>query len=471
MSGFKIVYTALRFFRPGVRSGCRWLFRSCFSPRFLSLFRAGSHAVSVHEALATVASVDKVDKAAKAAKLANTAIAAAVIFAFPALVHAQGAAPVDESDNFISLETEVNGVETTFDLDVRVWFNYSVQAWQDSNRDKYGNLAFNQFQLIPQSSWGDWSAMAEIRIWREFMTVRQAWIQYEWDDNAIQFGQIQVPWGKPDFSSDSFWFSLGWYATIGDNYGYGLKYTKDNDRFRVDLAYTAADAVGFLDETATFHSRLTRRDEQQNEGFSTGAVRAFYKFHHDEDNRTEFGVTGRAGLMDNAITGETGSQYLAAVSLLGFYEGGWETLLQATRYEFRPENPDFVDVDGILTPVDDRIVRVSQFNNFRDIAAKANLYNVNVTKTIPVNNGMLDKVVAYVNYSHIQKDVDEFPDSQLITPGVRFHMGPLRLWFDFIVGKNATFLNDSFENSGLAAGANRPDRWEFRPNLQIQWFF
>jgi hypothetical protein len=48
-------------------------------------------------------------------------------------------------------------------------------------------------------------------------------------------------------------------------------------------------------------------------------------------------------------------------------------------------------------------------------------------------------------------------------------MGPFWIWIDFILGKNAWYLNDSEENSGFGAGGT--DKWEQRFNMNFEWYF
>jgi hypothetical protein len=395
-----------------------------------------------------------------------------------ALVASHGAAgvaaqgePVEEHYHFLHLEKkdpdpEVKEPRATFDLYGALWFNYSMQLWQDSNVDKYGNFEFSQFHLTPKASWQDFSALFELRILNGFLLIRQAWLEYAWKDNTFQLGQVHVPWGRAPFSSESWWFSLGWYTTFEEDYSYGFKYTKDNDRYRLDVAYVVRDIFGLLEPTSRWSADVTPEAEQQNREFSRLAVRGFYKIRHRDELLTELGISGQVGLLNNAATNDNGYRWAAALTYTGNYDG-WEPLIQVTRYEFRPQNP--ADIDGV--PVDSRVVRIAQLGDFRDLAAKAFLFNFNLAKTFPMNRKILEALVPYVNYSWALKDEGAFADSHLITPGLQIRMGPIWVWFDMLIGRNATFLNDSLAQSGVGPGAIRPGRFEYRPNVQFQWYF
>ncbi|MGB8224574.1 MAG: hypothetical protein WCF10_18415 [Polyangiales bacterium] len=356
--------------------------------------------------------------------------------------------------------------EATFNLYGAIWFNYSMQLWQPTTVDKYANFEFSQLHIAFDASWHGFSMMTEVRIFSSLLLIRQAWLQYAWKDNAIQVGQIHVPWGRETFSSESWWFSLGWYTTFGEDYSYGLKYIKDNENYRLDVAYIIRDNFGLLDPTSRWSADLTPDGEQQNREFSSLAARGIYKLHHREDLLTELALSGQVGLLNNAATNANGYRWAVAATYSGNY-GGWAPLVQVTRYEFRPNNPALID--GVA--VDDRVVRLSQLGAFRDLAAKAFLFNFNLAKTIEFNRKILKALVPYLNYSWLLKDEDAFADSQLITPGLQIRMGPVWVWFDMIMGKNATFLNDTLAQSGVGSGAVRSYRFEYRPNLQMQYFF
>jgi hypothetical protein len=277
---------------------------------------------------------------------------------------------------------------------------------------------------------------------------------------------LNVPWGRHLFSSSSWWFTLGWYATVEDDYDYGMRYIKDTDRYRIDVGYYFRDQIGFGDPAARWDSDLTPLGEQQNREVSSAAVRGVYKLPHRAGLRSEFGAVVQAGLLPNVATGDMGYRWLAQLMYNGNYKG-WQPVIQATRHEFRPNNP--AEIDGV--PVDGRVVRISQFAGYRDVAAKYWLCNFNLAKEIPFDRKYFNALVPYVEYSMFLKDVDEFPDSHLITVGMQIHLGPVWLWLDILTGKNATYLNDSLANSALATGGNRPDRWENQTNLQIQYYF
>jgi hypothetical protein len=51
-----------------------------------------------------------------------------------------------------------------------------------------------------------------------------------------------------------------------------------------------------------------------------------------------------------------------------------------------------------------------------------------------------------------------------------FEGGPLWVWADIINGRNAWYLDDSTQFSGLGMGAEDDD-WKTRVNINLEWYF
>ena len=363
-------------------------------------------------------------------------------------------------------EEQADDDTLSLDLYGMVMFGYSIRPWRNTPGQRYGNLVFNQFRLSFDAKWRGFTAFYEMRFWDFMILVRQAWLQYAWGENQIRLGLIQRPWGRDPFSSESWWFALDWYVGLGDDYDLGMRYRRDTKHYLLDLAYMVADADGFLDPTHRWGADLTPIGEQQNTQFSTLAGRAILKLQHGDDAKTDVGVFGSVGLIENGVTGDLGYRWYAGATYTGNYDG-WIPLLQFTRQEFHANNP--AEVDGVV--VDDRVVRISQFAVVRDMAAKGWMFNVNLAKQIDLDGKWVQALVPYINYSSLIKDVDEFKDTHLFTPGLQIRMYSLWIWFDFVIARNVTFMNDSASASGIGAGAIRPDRYEIRPNVQAIFYF
>jgi len=219
------------------------------------------------------------------------------------------------------------------------------------------------------------------------------------------------------------------------------------------------------------HTRLVRVGDQQNEEANQFNGRfAYFLGEGSKDCLTswgsrpdcslsQLGVSGEYGEIDNVEIEEIGDRWAAAVHYKARY-GDWNPEFQLTRYQFSPENPPGVD---------DRLLLFGNLESTRLIAAEGTLLNVNLRHFWEPDGTWLKRYNAYINYSHLFKEEDEFKDSQIVNPGMLLDMGPFWMWIDVLFGKNAWYLNDSPENSGFGAGGT--DEWEGRFNVNFEWYF
>ena len=59
----------------------------------------------------------------------------------------------------------------------------------------------------------------QYRLYGYTRTIHHAWFGYRWDDgNQVELGVTQVPFGLLPFATHSFWFGLGYYVGVEDDY-------------------------------------------------------------------------------------------------------------------------------------------------------------------------------------------------------------------------------------------------------------
>jgi hypothetical protein len=359
--------------------------------------------------------------------------------------------------NRFRFETE----ETTFSFGGAIWINYSNQAWKSPDQGKKRGLNFDNLRLAFDGRYGDHMLFsAQFRIYSYTEALHHAWFGYRWNDtDEIHLGITQVPFGLQPFHSHSFWFGLGYYVGMEDDYDAGVKWRRDAGAWDYNLAFFINEEYNDATNLDRYSVDIVRVGDQQNEEKNQFNARVAYTFGKGTSSSSEFGLSGEWGQLDNLITTRTGDRWQAAAHYNGRY-GGWNPEFQIARYEYEPENPDGVDY---------RLVLMGNLGSTRLVAAKGTLINLNVRKFWDVSWGPFRKFNAYVNYSHLFKDEDSFKDSQLFDPGCVFQAGPIWIWVDFLFGKNAWYLNDSPEMSGMGPGGT--DDWEYRFNVNFEWYF
>ena len=351
--------------------------------------------------------------------------------------------------------------ETTFDFSGAIWINYANQKWKSRDEGRKRDFRFDNLRLAVDGTHGDDLLFsAQYRLYAYTRTIHHAWIGYRPDDeNQIEVGITQVPFGLLPFATHSFWFGLGYYAGMEDDYDAGIKWHREADAWDMHLAYFVNEEVGDATDLDRYSVDVVREGDQQNQEQNQGNLRLAHTFGKGTDRSSEFGVSAEYGELDNLTTKDAGYHWQAAAHYLGRY-GDWNPEFQIARYEYHPENP---------AGVDDSLVLMGNLTSTRLVAAEGTLMNANLRRFWDVKWGPFRKFNAYINYSHLFKDESNFDDSQLINPGCVLQAGPFWIWVDLLVGKNAWYLNDSPENSGMGPGGT--DDWETRFNVNFEWYF
>jgi len=303
---------------------------------------------------------------------------------------------------------------------------------------------------------------SQIRFFTYQTLIQHMWMGFERPrGHSLKFGVTQVPFGTLPGSTNSFWYSLNYYIGLEDDRDGGIKYQFARNGWDVHLAYFINAEYNDATALNRFAPDLIRSGDQQNEERNQGNIRLARTFETPGGNSTEVGLSGEIGQIRNRTTGENGTRWKAAFHYVGNY-GNWEPKFQFSRYVYDPANP--AEVDG-------RLVQVGFFESSRLIAARANSLNASLKRDFDVNWWLFEKLDLYFDYSRVFKDEDAFADSELINPGAVLQAGPFYYWLDFMWGRNAWFFNDSPENSGPGVGAINPERYEYRMNVSLEWFF
>jgi len=351
--------------------------------------------------------------------------------------------------------------ETKFTFGGALWINYAYQDWKTKNLGRKQGLNFDNLRLSMDGTYGEHLLFsAQYRIYSYTRAIHHGWIGYKFGEgNQVEMGITQVPFGILPFANHSFWFGLGYYIGMEDDYDTGIKWKLDKKSWNLHLAFFFNEEYNDATNLNRYSADLARVEDQQNEEFSQVNLRFAYIFGQGTSASTEFGLSGEYGLIDNLSVDDDGYRWKAAFHYVGWY-GDWNPEFQIARYEFNPKNP---------AGIDDRLVLIGNLTATRLIAAKGNVINANLRRFWDVNWGVFHRFRVYYNYSTILKDESSFKTSEIHDLGCVLQAGPFWIWIDNIFGKNAMYLNDTPDNSGLGAGGT--DKWEYRYNMNFEWYF
>jgi hypothetical protein len=281
------------------------------------------------------------------------------------------------------------------------------------------------------------------------------------EHNELRYGITQSPFGAMPSISSSFWYSLNYYHGIEGDHDAGLYYAFKKRGFDVQFAYFRNEEYNDPSATNRWAPDLVIHEDQQNFERNQFNLRLAYTFGYDTDYSSEFGLSGEIGKIKNQLVEDDGNRWAAAVHYVGYYNN-WNFYAQGSRYVYNPNNPDGVDENTVL---------MGFFSDRRLVAAEATTLVTGIRRFWDIDWWLFDRINAYLEYSAVIKDEQEFNDSQLINPGLVFEAGPFYLWFDLLAARNAWWFNDSTTNSGPAEGSANPNDWEFRYNFSMQWYF
>lgn len=360
--------------------------------------------------------------------------------------------------------------KTKINLGGAVWaqalFNEFEQPETNARRGIHGS----QFRISVSGSHtmnaekdAKWIFSGQMRVFSFMTTIQHLWIGYQFNEHhKIKVGATDVPFGILPSTSNSFWFSAGWYHGLEFDVDAGISYHYSKGPLSIHAAYFANEEFNNASLGNRFTPDLINDGAlQQNEEKDQFNGRIAYTLGHGTSRNTEIGISGEYGSIANRLTVGNGNHWQAAAHIMANYDR-WNFKAQFARFEYRPNNPEGVDNDLIL---------MSFWESSRLIAAKGNAMTLAVKKHLDTGWENLPKIDVYLDYSRIFKDEAGFADTELLNPGFVLHCGPVYLWNDFIFARNGWWMNDSFENSGHGAGGIRPDKWEFRYNLEIMFFF
>lgn len=368
---------------------------------------------------------------------------------------------LDHARRMEQFGVEEDKPELEVDIGGAIWFNFAHQNWKSDEDGRKEDMRFDNLRLAVDATYGNFLMSAQYRFYSYADALHHAWIGYQFEeDNRIELGISQVPFGILPFGSHNFWFMIPYYVGLEDDYDAGIKWhyglTKD---WTLDAAFYFNEEYGDTTELDRYSVDVVREGDQQNEEKYQSNLRLAYDWNHTKESHTELGLSGRYGFLDNRTTRRTGDYWSAAVHA-NSYLGPWNVMLEAIRYEYNPKNP---------VGVSDDLVLMGNLGSQRLVAAKADIFVGNIAYDFGDIWGPIDRLNVYNNYSFMRKDESSFKDSQINDIGCLIVIGPFWTWIDFILGKNAWYLNDSEVMSGFGPGGT--DEWEKRFNVNFEWYF
>lgn len=349
--------------------------------------------------------------------------------------------------------------ESKVDIGGAVRVNYSFKDYSDKDKDTLGEFDFGLFRLDIDARQGDWYLDAQYRWYRSFGfdTIHHAFIGFDVNDNnQVEFGIHQVPFGIEGFASHSFWFSGAYYLGYEDDYDTGIKWRHKGDGYRFETAFYLTSELASNDfNRYSFDvagSSATGADVNNQE---SGQINARYV--QDLSKDTSVGISVELGRIYNNANQKSANHH--AIAFHATHKmGPWDVQFEAIKYAY-------ADDENIGT--DDGTIAISGFGYASDIASEGQLANVNVARKFNIKNRLVDTATCYNDFSVIQgtaKANGDHESMQNVT-GCMLAKGSIYTYIDWIAGKDMYFIR------GKGVGVRDSVGWNSRLNINVGWYF
>lgn len=353
-------------------------------------------------------------------------------------------------------------------------FNLQGNTWSDAELAP-NRGGFDVFRLNIAGRYSGLVLSAEYRFYAGYQMLKHGYVGYAdlFGILTLTVGVLQVPFGILPYASHNYFFNLPYYVGLEDDYDLGGRLKLDLDIVQVDVAFFKNDEGHFTGgslDSARYSYDLVRVREgeladagipeaRSLEETNQGNVRVALRLEHQDDLRTELGVSGRFGQTRDVTTDTSGLHWAVAGHIDGDY--GWFDLHFEAGY---------FDLGGVDASVGDpELVSMGAYDAPYAVARRAWFVVANIAVKVPINYGPLESVTFYQDYSSIQKIENRFADSHQATTGALIVAGPLYIYLDAAVGRNHPWLGPNF-TSALGPGDSNAD-WDVRFNGNFGWYF
>ncbi|WP_299793822.1 porin [uncultured Shewanella sp.] len=352
------------------------------------------------------------------------------------------------------LPLTASGVPVTDELDLggAVRVNY---GWKDY--DSNSKLEFELFRLDVNYLDDDLFASAQYRWYQDMDVIHHAYAGYQFnDEQSLQLGVTQVPFGLLPYGAHSFWFSANYYLGFEDDFDAGIHWKYDNDRWRFDLAYFLNDEYGDGSRYERYSFDVAVTDSYPYEEAGQVNARVEHSFTLDSVKH-KLGGSVQYSMLDftpTAQSQEAGEDIDGIATSLHWQLdwNSWQGQLQYLYYDYEVEAGNRIALSAFAYPF--------------EIASSAELLTVNLSKSTDVDWGPITNLNCYNDFSQVLASGEGLEDSIQNVTGCAISAGKFYSYIDWIAGKNMWFINGP--GIGIDNGSTR---WSSRLNINIGLYF
>ncbi|MCO5233158.1 MAG: hypothetical protein M9888_05425 [Chitinophagales bacterium] len=383
---------------------------------------------------------------------------------------------------FISKEIQAEKIENKEETEVKekpkvkiggaLRFNYNLSDWKKEQVKRGGDLGYELFRLNAEASYKNVELSAEYRIYDRELgggMLRRGIIGYRFNENQkLQLGLVQVPFGVLDYNSNCWFLSINYYLGLEEDHDMGLRYNYSSEKYDLNIAFFKnAEELLFGNNSDASNNRysydagsldLGNGTKTRNKEINQGNIRFVYK-HHKTSAFHKIGVSAKTGGLYNLDTKKTGGHFAAALH----YEikaKHFALKSQISTYRFNSRTPNGENKE---------IIALTAYDAPYLVASKANTYTLGLSYEIPIKAKVLQNIKVYNDFGYMQKFNSKFDNSIMNVFGTMLTTGPIYTFIDFAFGKNHPWLGTEWTNAFTTGAAKDP--WGFRFNINVGYYF
>nr|WP_245891719.1 hypothetical protein [Flavobacterium faecale] len=341
-------------------------------------------------------------------------------------------------------------------------FNYNLSSWKDGQKKRGGDFGYDVFRINAKGAYKGILMNAEYRLYSEGFgggMLKQGWLGYNINEqDQIQVGLTQVPFGIQQYNSHNWFFNLAYYVGLEDDHDMGIKYMHSSEKFEYQLAFFKnAEELRFGNNSENSTSRYSYDVTGRNKEVNQFNGKFIYKF--GEKSASRVGVSVEYGGLYNLDTEEVGN-HAAFAAHYELTKGKWNAKAQFIAATNNPEN---------AIGESDDVVTMSAYGAPYEVAADFNMYTLGISRNVPVEYGPITNLQFYNDFGFMQKKTAGFTDSYMNVTGVLISAGNVYTYVDYAAGYNHSWLGGNFVDD--FAKGNPDAKWEARFNINIGYYF
>lgn len=320
-----------------------------------------------------------------------------------------------------------------------------------------GQFGYDVFRLNTEARFGKLSLGAEYRFYTEAnggRMLKYGWIGYQPTPKQLwQVGAVPTPFGLNASGSNSFYLNLDYYVGLEDDADLGIRYTYQDKGWTLSAAFFKNDEYPGLGKASASRYGYDLGGKHREENQLNLYVHKVWQ----GDLTHQVGLSGMLGQIRHIEQEERGGRY----ALAAYYMGKWRGFTlkgQYTQYRYMlPRDGGKLDA-----------ITVTAYGGSHEVASHGSLWTGMLSYEHRLSR--TTKLVAYNDFSILQKHSLKAEASIQNILGCRFTTGPITTYVEWISSRHHPFISQYSSRSALAGG-NTQSKWGGMLYINIGYYF